>query len=144
MRIFVYGSLKRGHFNHSILEEGKARFLTDDAIHGYTMYSLGPYPFIIPAISIPGQFYPSSHGIVYGEIYDCSPELVKKLDNLEGHPRFYQRTTVDHVFSKQESYAYVMRDQFASNYFTHKRAHEVPSGVWTSAEYKKLGTPQSL
>src|SRR5688572_18260143 len=112
MRIFVYGSLMTGHSNHDCLVG--AQKIGVNAICGFSMYSLGPYPFIVRC--------QDRMPIVHGEVYECDFETVKKLDRLEGHPHFYCRETVELVFGDaREAYAYVMTDEYASQYFLSKR-----------------------
>jgi gamma-glutamylaminecyclotransferase len=33
-------------------------------------------------------------GRVYGEVYEVTPEVLQALDELEGHPDWYQRTLI--------------------------------------------------
>lgn len=76
--VFVYGTLKRGCKNHSILKS--ARFLGEAKITGATMLDLGPFPCVIPG-----------DGEVKGEIYQVNPAQLRMLDILEGHPNLYER-----------------------------------------------------
>lgn len=82
-RVFVYGTLKRGHHNHRLLEAGRARCLGAGRIAG-TMHDLGAFP----AVALSGD------GTVHGEVYEVSAETLRALDRLEGTPNFYQRTRV--------------------------------------------------
>lgn len=132
MKIFVYGTLMKDHFAHDMLVAYKAEYLGKNMIHGYAMYNLGPHPFIISAPNHGGEY------IVHGELYECSKELVNKMDIYEGHPNYYHRVTVDLVMSNGEAYAYVMQDNIASSLIAQKRATFMPSGMWTHAQYKKL------
>jgi len=86
IRVFVYGSLKRGFQNHRLLEG--ATFVEEDRVPGYALMSgEGAYfPFAVDAEPEFG---------VCGEVYELSgkPQLAM-LDRLEGHPNFYKRTAV--------------------------------------------------
>lgn len=80
--IFVYGTLKRGHHNHRLLE--KATFLgeattVDDS---FLMMHNRSFPYVIGN----GKFF------VKGELYEVDESSVVYLDRLEGHPDFYIRT----------------------------------------------------
>lgn len=82
--VFVYGTLKKGHHNHHIVQNtnyiGKAHTLKP----AYQMYSLGPFPGVV-----------SGDKVIYGEVYMVDPNVMRNLDKLEAHPIMYQRTLVD-------------------------------------------------
>ncbi|XP_076678997.1 putative gamma-glutamylcyclotransferase CG2811 isoform X1 [Andrena cerasifolii] len=89
-RVFVYGTLKRGEPNHSLIQ---------DAANGYAKFlGLGKttvaYPLIIATkYNIP--FLLKKPGLghhVLGEVYDVDTHMLKKLDELEEHPTFYERS----------------------------------------------------
>ncbi|XP_017766841.1 PREDICTED: putative gamma-glutamylcyclotransferase CG2811 isoform X2 [Eufriesea mexicana] len=92
-RVFVYGTLKRGEPNHSLIQ---------DAANGYAKFlGLGktstPYPLIIATqYNIPFLLKKPGFGHhVFGEIYDVDTKMLKKLDELEEHPTFYERSQED-------------------------------------------------
>lgn len=84
IRVFVYGTLKRGHGNHGLLDRDDVEFLGYDSVTGhYKLLNLG---------SIPGVFdCEEKTSTIYGEVYAVAPEVLSSLDLLEGHPDFYQR-----------------------------------------------------
>lgn len=83
--IFVYGSLKKNHHNHRLLDN--ALFLgeattVDDTYH---MFDNKSFPYVVNN----GKFF------VKGELYELRDEFsLKYLDRLEGHPDFYTRTPI--------------------------------------------------
>lgn len=81
--VFVYGTLMRKEYNHKLLVGsgflGEAR--TEE---GFTLHDLGGCPGMTKGGS----------GRVYGEVYDVTPEVLQVLDELEGHPDWYQRTLI--------------------------------------------------
>ena len=82
--VFVYGSLKQGFHNHSVMEE-EAGILVDTAEtvdSCFTMYSLGSYP----GVWNDGKYK------IKGELY-CVDKL-SGLDHLEGYPKYYTRHKV--------------------------------------------------
>ncbi|XP_043266131.1 putative gamma-glutamylcyclotransferase CG2811 isoform X2 [Colletes gigas] len=92
-RVFVYGTLKRGEPNNSLIQNtanGYAKFL------GLGKTTI-PYPLIIATkYNIP--FLLKKPGVghhVLGEIYDVDTKMLNKLDELEEHPAFYQRSEAD-------------------------------------------------
>ena len=78
--IFVYGTLKRGFYNHHYLEQ--ERFVGEAiTLHRYALYK-NRIPYLQPSP-------PISH--VHGEVYEVSPETLRVIDVLEAHPYFYKR-----------------------------------------------------
>ncbi|XP_032691447.1 putative gamma-glutamylcyclotransferase CG2811 isoform X2 [Odontomachus brunneus] len=89
-RVFVYGTLKRGEPNHGVIKDvanGYAKFLGI----GKTTIS---YPLVIATrYNIPFLLKkPNVGNHVQGEIYDVDSTMLKRLDELEEHPTFYERT----------------------------------------------------
>jgi gamma-glutamylcyclotransferase (GGCT)/AIG2-like uncharacterized protein YtfP len=84
MLVFVYGSLKKGFYNHSLLKEST---LVGPAVTApeFTMYDLGSFP----AITHEGTTS------IKGEVYDVKERTLADLDRLEGHPFFYRRMEID-------------------------------------------------
>jgi len=84
-KVFVYGSLKQGYGNHTLLEtselvsEGKT--VDDD----YTMLSLGGFPGVL----LQGTTR------ILGEVYEVTDEVFQRLDRLEGFPSFYNRKEIE-------------------------------------------------
>ena len=72
MKVFVYGSLKKGFYNNVVL--GDSEFVAVDIVSGYSLISLGAFPMAIP----------DPNGQVIGEVYYVTPETLEKLDRLEG------------------------------------------------------------
>jgi gamma-glutamylcyclotransferase (GGCT)/AIG2-like uncharacterized protein YtfP len=85
MKLFVYGTLKSGHYNHRAISMDKQnRLIFDDAFIQGQMFDLGAYP----AVDIYGD------KVVKGELWDISPETLNRLDHIEGHPHHYLRISV--------------------------------------------------
>jgi len=48
MKHFIYGTLRRGHYNYRRLNlEDNARYCGDAVLHGAQMFNLGDYPCIV-------------------------------------------------------------------------------------------------
>lgn len=74
MRVFVYGSLKRGYALHHLLETSAFRGPGTTAPL-YRIYDLGSYPGLI---EVP-------EGLpIHGEVYEVSEETLSILDEAEG------------------------------------------------------------
>jgi gamma-glutamylcyclotransferase (GGCT)/AIG2-like uncharacterized protein YtfP len=80
--LFVYGTLKRGGSRHWILDGFP--FLGRAKAKGFVLYDLGPYPAMV-----------SGAGLVYGEVYEVSEEILNALDWVEGVPVLYRRELID-------------------------------------------------
>ena len=79
MLVFVYGSLRGGH-----PYLGDADSLGEGTVKGYTLFSLGSFPGMIP----------HAGGHVVGEVYNVDPEQLVVLDRFEGHSYIRSRVAV--------------------------------------------------
>lgn len=83
MRIFVYGTLLRGERYHDVL--GGAPLVSEGrTAPGFRLVDLGEYPALVRG----------GEGAVVGEVYDVDDATLAALDQLEDHPRLYQRTPI--------------------------------------------------
>lgn len=67
---FIYGSLRRGEFNHKRFKGFPESFKCTGFIRGAQLKSLGPYPAIVPSNN--------PEDIVKGELYEL-PEFLHNL-----------------------------------------------------------------
>ena len=96
--IFVYGTLMRDEINHRLL--ATARFVAEAQTEPcFELFDLGHFP----AMSTSGQT------VVRGEVYAVDDQTLVRLDRLEGHPEFYQRTPI-RLADGQEVQTYLMGD----------------------------------
>lgn len=80
MKIFVYGTLKKGYWNSPIL--GDSKLIKKHIVKGYKLLDNG-FPVAVP----------SEKDSVSGEIWEIDPDVtLPRLDRLEGHPHMYVRT----------------------------------------------------
>lgn len=89
MLVFVYGTLKSGGRLHTILREFGVEKVSDGTLMGHTLYLVGTdevrgFPAMVPS---PGDQ-------VEGEVWTSTPQLIRYLDQVEGHPSWYRRTPV--------------------------------------------------
>ncbi|MEM9511581.1 MAG: gamma-glutamylcyclotransferase family protein [Cyanobacteria bacterium P01_E01_bin.48] len=99
--MFVYGSLMMGEANHAHLQG--APLWGRDFLHGATLLDGGAYPFLV--------FGP---GVVWGECYGISTNLLSSLDEFEEHPNVYCRQWVM-LASGREAWTYVGQLPYTSN-----------------------------
>lgn len=83
--VAVYGSLKKGFYNHYFLEN--ASFVSEGKVYGFSMYDCGPYPMIARTMK-------KGNGTVAVEVYAIDDNILQSLDRLEGCPNFYKRSYV--------------------------------------------------
>jgi gamma-glutamylcyclotransferase (GGCT)/AIG2-like uncharacterized protein YtfP len=108
--IFVYGTLLQGESNAHFL--AAAEFLGDDRLAAAQLFHLGDYPMMIAGV-----------GLVTGEVYRISPEILQKLDILEEHPDYYQRSLVT-LQSGRNALTYWGRAEFVQGFSL------IASGSW--------------
>lgn len=78
--LFVYGTLKRGFYNHHVIAQAGGEYISDAyTAKIYDMASLGAYPAMLEG----GTFS------ILGELYQI--EDIAPVDLLEGHPDYYSR-----------------------------------------------------
>ena len=124
MLVAVYGSLKKGFGNHSLLKHSK--FIGEDIVKGFEMRSMGAFPFIRKGF-----------GNVHIEIYEVDDLTMFNLDRLEGYPYFYNRIQVKTKNLKKKVWIYVINEKlsFVTNYKI------VSNGLWEKPEignFKKM------
>ena len=127
MRIFVYGSLRRGFGNHRLLDASRhlGNALTEPI---YSMLDLGGIPGVIVGGST----------AIYGELYDLDDETLRYVDALEGHPLGYRRTPIKVFRLDAEDQMSSSGPEEASIYLLPQRSREwypiVESGDWRGVE----------
>ena len=124
--LFVYGTLKKGCKNHSVLKALPATYVTDACIQG-VLFNLGPFPGYKRDVSISAE---SAYGRVFGELYSVPDYALKRADRFEGVPTLYTREEVqvnaDGVLDM--AFVYEVTDDTIESYKAGNRI--IPSGVW--------------
>ena len=90
--VFVYGSLKSGHWNNYILQSSKllGKYLTSDK---YLLTNVG-FPYLIPEDRLTGDRKGAGRPVI-GEVYEVTEEgVLARLDALEGEGYHYSRTHI--------------------------------------------------
>lgn len=108
-RVFVYGTLKSGHGNHShyLKDNDGAKYLGRCYVSGdYRMYSNGAFPIVTTG----DDRNRVAH--IVGEVYEVDEETLLALDCLEGHPSWYKRIKVDTPFKKAWMYTMPYSDRW--------------------------------
>lgn len=85
IRVFVYGTLKNGFYNHRYL--AGSRFIgSARTTEKYAMYTEGGIPCVVEDEAVSN---------IYGELYSVDGTVLQNLDRLEGHPNWYQRREIE-------------------------------------------------
>ena len=72
MKLFVYGTLKKGEYNHSYLKHSK--YIDEAMLSGYTLYNTGyGYPAAVE----------KEGGHITGEVYEVSDQEYKYIRSME-------------------------------------------------------------
>lgn len=95
-RFFVYGTLRRGEYNHGYLAD--ARLLgTHVTSPRYVLYDTGPYPAAATGGRTP----------VTGEVHAVDRRGFRLIERLEGYPHPYTREQIDTPFGPAWMYLWV-------------------------------------
>ena len=124
--LFVYGSLKKGFDNHNLLNKHAKRLGKAHTVKKFSMFedSFGNYPYII---DVP-------HAKIKGELYQINrAELMKRIDEFEGVPNYYERKKIEvkshhgvkRAFVYIQSDTAIPTDQKALNEWTNNSDYKV-------------------
>jgi gamma-glutamylaminecyclotransferase len=86
MYVFLYGTLKKGYRNNSLMEGQKfIRNVETEPL--YRLYDNGSYPMLVLQKNLPANS-------IKGELWEVTEKCAKKLDLLEGVPYLYKRAEI--------------------------------------------------
>ena len=109
MKVFVYGTLKRGLYNHRLLTQ--AKYLGEGVLHDYGVFNM--------PVGYPGIKEAKGKHVI-GEVYEVTDNELRMLDRLEGYSgegnkfNLYDRELVVVNVEgniKEEAYVYVWHDR---------------------------------
>jgi len=89
--IFIYGTLKRGESNHSLLYN--CEFVGLGTAKCFTLLDLGGCPGLIPGRADGSNDF-TAHGEIYSVSDDKLPSLLRTLDHLEHNGSMYIRVKI--------------------------------------------------
>lgn len=116
MKVFTYGSLKRGFGNHYVMLRAGGRYIGEDAVGA----RLHAYCRAFPAACLDGT------STTWGEIYEVDATGLYFLDRLESEGSFYHRRVVK-TFKGEDVSIYIMKEDEI-------KGEVIPSGVWEKRE----------
>ena len=120
--VFVYGSLKKGFYNHSLLSSSRLIGVAK-TLEKYCMIDMGSFP----GVSITEEV-----SVISGEVYEVSEEEFERLDMLEGYPSFYNRKKVKVIIGYAEMEVWMY---YLNNSRDWSKNFALKSGVWKEGEY---------
>ena len=88
--VFVYGTLKRGGSNNHLLSTSTFITVAESLDHSQ-LFDLGGFPCWSPTNPLSDALCAP----VRGEIWEVSLRDFMRLDELEGHPRFFYRSQLN-------------------------------------------------
>lgn len=83
IKLAVYGTLRDGEYNHDRMKG--AEYIGTYRIPGFQMRTNGWFPYAIPV---------SGKKLVV-ELYSLTPEILGRIDDIEGYPLHYDRKLID-------------------------------------------------
>lgn len=90
--VFVYGTLKKGHRNHQILENSD--FIGNATVKGILL-DIGPFPALLPKKE-------GDNSRVTGEVYLVDEATLTRLDQLEREGEMYHRKSTRAIYSDMD------------------------------------------
>ena len=90
MNVFVYGTLKKGCYNHYILNNSEFLFKATTLDRHYEMVDLGSFPAVVKD----GESFNRERYSIDGEVYSVDDRTLQSIDYLEGNGSFYNREEV--------------------------------------------------
>lgn len=97
MIVFVYGTLKRGYYNHELLLRAKFLGLAITKLKYPMVNTEGDFPYLINE---------KNHGrYIKGELFEIDTVTEKIVDILENYPHLYTKEDIDVIVDKKEIHA---------------------------------------
>lgn len=126
--VFVYGTLKQGHYNHSHLEN--SLFLGNAQVKG-ELLDIGPFPALLGK-----ENDDSKPTWVQGEVFLVDNDTLARLDRLEGEGSLYHRKpTIAHFGTHRTTRSLAVQAYF---WGSHTDYAVIPSGYWGYAKFAKV------
>lgn len=127
MHVFVYGTLKAGHGNNVLLHDSKL-VGTAHTKHEFRMFTAGGFPVVCDT-----DVKSISAHQVSGELYEITPDVLARLDRLEGYPTMYDRQETEVDVQDTGIYQTAWMYVGASDYWGFDRMQpcRIEGGRWT-------------
>lgn len=90
--LFVYGSLKRNHYNNKFLDDSEF-IVKGRTSELFSLRDLGSFPYVDMSESV---------SFIYGEVWKVPGYSLKEIDKLQGYPVFYNRKVISICTDKKD------------------------------------------
>lgn len=109
IRVFVYGTLKRGGGNNLLLKNANAEFLGYDSVtlDSSCLIDLGGFPAFVTGIKDC-----KDAKTVRGELWMGGDGMLRSLDILEGHPNFFTRIKTHTNRMNKNAWVYTVQEDW--------------------------------
>jgi len=120
IKIFVYGTLKKGGLNHGLIgRDPDNEFIENAKINDYTLYVSGMIPFAIA----------SSGDYIEGEVFLVSEETFENIERLELGAGYHREVSPDGIIFY--SYYRALGKPIGSNYDARQERTKNPYVFYT-------------
>jgi len=85
MKVFLYGTLKKGFSNHRLMA-GQTFVAEAKTLPKYKLYRTSGFPCMV---------YCEDGKAIIGELWEIDEKCRKNLDYFEGHPHLFRRESVE-------------------------------------------------
>jgi gamma-glutamylcyclotransferase (GGCT)/AIG2-like uncharacterized protein YtfP len=96
MKLFIYGTIKRGQCRADVMT-GQKFLGSAKLVPMYKMFNLGQFPALV---KMPGL---DNGPMIEGELWEVDEDCIRRLDMIEGTPSFYRRQEVQVAGQEVES-----------------------------------------
>lgn len=125
VRVFVYGTLKRGLGNYITMQKAGGQFMGFDHIEGnFKLAEIGGLPAVVPDLTKTNK--------VYGQLFCMDEEGLAVLDLLEGHPNFYTRSKIRTESRDKRAWVYFMQNRDWIN--GHSKVTDIDNNIYMPSD----------
>ncbi len=131
VRLLVYGTLKQGHYNNTLLKNAGAKFMGYDYLNipNATFIDFGGFPALVHPLVGASK----DKQIICGELWYGYSDILKSCDILEGHPDFFHRTKQRSEIFDRKCWVYTLKEEWIG-----EAVEFVDGEVWKPEKAEKL------
>ena len=96
MKLFIYGTIKRGQCRADVMR-GQKFLGSVKLVPMYKMFNLGQFPALVKVSGL------DNGPMIEGELWEVDEDCIRRMDMIEGAPSFYRRQEVQVAGQEVES-----------------------------------------